>query len=79
MGDPAGVGPEAALKTLRKVDYGTARYLIIGDYRVLLRALDAGRCRDLRVVKIDRLAWVAEQLREPYVIGVYNLDNIDFR
>ncbi|MEM2698366.1 MAG: 4-hydroxythreonine-4-phosphate dehydrogenase PdxA [Ignisphaera sp.] len=76
MGDPAGVGPEVALKALRRVDYGNARYIIIGDYKVLLRALDTIKCRDLRVVKINRLVEIAGQLREPYVIGVYDLDNV---
>jgi 4-phospho-D-threonate 3-dehydrogenase / 4-phospho-D-erythronate 3-dehydrogenase len=39
MGDPAGIGPEVALKALRHTDvYGRCRPLLIGDRRILDRA-----------------------------------------
>ncbi|MEM3805839.1 MAG: 4-hydroxythreonine-4-phosphate dehydrogenase PdxA [Desulfurococcus sp.] len=74
MGDPAGAGPELALKALRKADYNIAKYVIIGSYKVLLKASSIVGLRHPSLIKIDDPTMLPD---DPNVIGVYDLDNVD--
>lgn len=57
MGDPAGIGPEIVLKTLKRASvYERCRPLVIGDRRILERALGwvGPRTRDLELDMVDK-------------------------
>lgn len=72
MGDPAGIGPEIALKALASQDvYDRSRPLIVGDGKVLERAKnDLGLQLD-----IHKIQSVSEALFRPGIVDVYNLDH----
>jgi 4-hydroxythreonine-4-phosphate dehydrogenase len=74
MGDPAGSGPELLLKALRHVNYNTANYIVIGDYKVLQNALNIIGHQDLKLLKINDITQFSDK---PNVINVYDLDNVD--
>lgn len=74
MGDPAGVGPEIAVKALQnKVVYDQCRPLVIGDAEVI-RSCIASLNLELQVHAIQD---VAQANFQPGVIDVYDLVNVD--
>ncbi len=74
IGDPGGAGPELALKALQKCDYAIAKYILIGSYKVLLKAQEITGAKNLELYKISDLSKAPE---EPYKVGVYDIDNVD--
>ncbi|HZG67795.1 MAG TPA: 4-hydroxythreonine-4-phosphate dehydrogenase PdxA, partial [Herpetosiphonaceae bacterium] len=76
-GDPAGIGPEVTLKALAEGDvYSWCRPLVLGDTRILRRAMEATRLEQLglRTVQI-----VNEAVFEPATVDVLDLHNADPR
>lgn len=74
MGDPAGVGPEIAIKALQTESvYQQCRPLIIGDAKVMQACMDTLHIAQ----KIHAVKDVAEARFEPGVPDVYDLDNVD--
>jgi 4-hydroxythreonine-4-phosphate dehydrogenase len=74
MGDPAGIGPEIAVKALARPDlHDVARLLVIGDARAMAAAA--------RVARVDRpvrgIARVADALWSAEAIEVLDLANAD--
>ena len=75
MGDPAGIGPEVILKALAHQDvYATSRPLVVGDARILERAL--GWLPGLGLT-IRAVASPAEGRYEPGTVDVLDLEDAD--
>lgn len=78
IGDPAGSGPELTLKALRRVDHSIAKYVIIGSYKVLSKALSIVENiigpLNLYLARIEDISQLPDK---PNTIGVYDLDNVD--
>ncbi|MEM1525873.1 MAG: 4-hydroxythreonine-4-phosphate dehydrogenase PdxA [Ignisphaera sp.] len=74
MGDPAGCGPELIVKALRKASYNLAKYVIIGSYKVILKAQEIVGDKSLKLIRIQDLSELPE---ESNAIGVYDIDNVD--
>jgi len=73
-GDPAGVGPEIAVKALSGASlYETCRPLVIADLRVMIEAVRIAGVS----VRISRLSSPEEGLYRPGTIDVLDLDNVD--
>lgn len=73
LGDPAGIGPEVAIKVLAKpVIYDMCRPLLIGDVRVLEQAVNFV---DVKVA-FHVVSDVAEADFRPGTIDVFDLENI---
>lgn len=71
MGDPAGIGPEIALKALGNQDlYDRSSPLIVGDGKVLERAKDQMGLP----LEIHKIKSVGEALFRPGTVDVYDLD-----
>lgn len=75
MGDPAGVGPEIVLRAVCSRDVAEAcRPVIIGDARILKRAL---AFPDMPEVRINVISNPAEGEYEAGILNVIDLHNID--
>ncbi|MBQ9032895.1 MAG: 4-hydroxythreonine-4-phosphate dehydrogenase PdxA [Parasporobacterium sp.] len=75
MGDPAGVGPEIVLKAARSTEVAErCRYLVIGDLRVLERALTFP---DMPEVMLHPVADPEEGDYRTGILNVLHLENID--
>lgn len=75
MGDPAGIGPEIAVKALaRKEIYEICRPIIIGDFKIIKRALRFTKLEDLNVRSISD---PSEAKFEAGTIDVLDLNNVD--
>jgi 4-hydroxythreonine-4-phosphate dehydrogenase len=76
IGDPAGIGPEIALKALCDASlYEQARPLLVGSYAVL----DDIRRRIQIPIQLRRVGKAAEALFEAGTADVLDLDNIDIQ
>jgi len=75
MGDPAGIGPEVVVKalSLREI-YDIARPIVIGDAKVIKRAL---KFTNLTHLKVRSVKSVGEAEYKHGVIDVLDLDNVD--
>ncbi len=75
MGDPAGIGPEIAVKALSNKDiYEISRPLIIGDSKVIKRAL---RFTDLENLEVRSISSIDDALFTFGTIDVLDLNNVD--
>ena len=75
MGDPSGIGPEVVLKALAHPDvYDRCRPLVIGDRRILARALTI---LDLPLMRIDEAGGPATAIFQPDRIALVDLGNAD--
>ena len=73
MGDPAGIGPEIILKTLRHAEvYNICRPLVIGDKRILKRA---AACSGWPGVRFDPARDPASERYEQGWINLLDLEN----
>jgi 4-hydroxythreonine-4-phosphate dehydrogenase len=72
IGDPAGIGPEIAVKALRRPElYETARPLLVGDAEVIRKALAWCRIEG----KVNAVASPGEGVFEPAVVNLIDLKN----
>ena len=77
MGDPAGIGPEIAVKALSKPEvYSQCRPVVIGDGNVMEEAV---RLTGHPEIKIHRISEIEEAIFQPGIIDVYDLklENLD--
>lgn len=75
MGDPAGIGPEVVVKALSEKEiYDLCRPVVLGDAKVLSRAL---RFTNLTNLKIHAIGDLSECSFEFGVIDVLDFDNVD--
>ncbi len=75
MGDPAGIGPEITIKALLHQDiYQSCRPIVVGDARVLEKAVSLVDCKKIR---IHPVAAVEDAQFEFGTIDVYDLKNTD--
>ncbi|MEX2689594.1 MAG: 4-hydroxythreonine-4-phosphate dehydrogenase PdxA [Candidatus Njordarchaeum guaymaensis] len=75
MGDPAGIGPEIAVKALSKKEiYEICRPLIIGDTKIIKRAL---RFTNLESLNVRGISDPSEAKFELGTIDVLDLNNVD--
>jgi len=75
MGDPAGSGPEIILKALSHPELqGIARYVIVGDLKVLMRAKEVVNARKLSLTVVSDPEEVSDEL---FSVGVIDLGNVD--
>jgi len=75
MGDPAGAGPELAIKALRRKRlYSEAQLLLIGDLRVFERAAKIVGASEIRLMKTSD---ATKLLDSPKVANVLDLKNAD--
>ncbi len=75
MGDPAGIGPEIVVKALSKKEiYDISRPLVIGDAKIIKRALKFTNLTNLNVKSISHPS-EAEFIHG--TIDVLDLDNVD--
>ncbi|MGM9521359.1 MAG: 4-hydroxythreonine-4-phosphate dehydrogenase PdxA [Oscillospiraceae bacterium] len=75
MGDPAGIGPEIAIKTLAdETTQNTARCLIVGSRRVLERAMDYPNMPRLTIHAVDD---PEKGDYRPGVLNLLDMDNVD--
>ena len=74
MGDPAGIGPEIAVRALADIEtYHICRPLLVGDTSVMEAILDGmGSSQRLQII-----ADVSEPSFEPGQIDLLDLDNVD--
>ncbi|GAY25843.1 4-hydroxythreonine-4-phosphate dehydrogenase [Desulfurococcaceae archaeon AG1] len=78
MGDPAGSGPELVLKSLTHRDlWRTARYVVVGDLGVLMKAREITKSYDIVLKEISSIDETAS-FRE-LEVGVVNLGNVDLK
>lgn len=76
MGDPAGIGPEIAAKTLAKKEiYEIARPLIIGDSGVMNQGVQSANV----ALKVQPLSQINQAGYEFGTIDVLDLKNVDIR
>ena len=74
MGDPAGIGPEVAAKTMAKKEiYEICRPIIIGDANVMKQAVEIAKV----TISIRSIAEVSEAKFEFGTADVFNLKNVD--
>lgn len=74
MGDPAGVGPEIAIKALAdKKVYDKCRPLIIGDAKVIQSCMHHLQLKQ----KVNPVHEVTDANFQPGTLDVYDLDNVD--
>ncbi|WP_088052551.1 4-hydroxythreonine-4-phosphate dehydrogenase PdxA [Virgibacillus dakarensis] len=74
MGDPAGIGPEIAMKSLTKKEiYDVCKPLIIGDTAVIKKAISIVNAN----LEVNEVASPAEGKYELGTVDVINLNNID--
>jgi len=75
MGDPAGIGPEITAKALARPEvYGWCKPLVVGDAKVMEKALAAAKVSG---VTINPVASVNDARFVPGAIDVYDLANVD--
>jgi len=76
MGDPAGSGPEVAIKALSKLapSFYESIPILVGDYKVFQRAMQVTNVSNLRLIRITS---PEQAIDEPYVINVIDLANVD--
>ena len=76
MGDPAGIGPEIAVKALNKPEiYQICRPLVVGDVKVIREA-----CKIARVnLEINPVKDVKEGRYSYGVMDIYDMDNVDIK
>jgi len=74
MGDPAGIGPEVAVRTLANYDiYNISRPLIVGDAATMFDATKIAKV-DLSINPIKE---ISETKFSPGMIDVFDLKNVD--
>ena len=74
MGDPAGIGPEIIAKALAQSELrSTARFLVIGDRRIIERAVAVTNV-GLEVVPVTDAAAAGD---DPGLLYLFDLDNVD--
>ncbi|MEE8440325.1 MAG: 4-hydroxythreonine-4-phosphate dehydrogenase PdxA [Spirochaetia bacterium] len=74
MGDPAGIGPEVVVKALAHPEpRTTARFLVVGDRRIVERAV-ALTGAGLEVVPVTDAAAVSD---DSSILYLFDLDNVD--
>jgi len=74
MGDPAGIGPEVAAKTLaRKEIYDICRPVIIGDTNAMRQAIQIAKVK----LKARSISEIAEAKFEFGTMDVFDLKNVD--
>jgi 4-hydroxythreonine-4-phosphate dehydrogenase len=74
MGDPASVGPEVAVKALvRKEVWDCCRPLIIGDVRVMAKAVDLVGA----ALTLHAIAQASDARFDPAVLDLIDLGNVD--
>jgi 4-phospho-D-threonate 3-dehydrogenase / 4-phospho-D-erythronate 3-dehydrogenase len=75
MGDPAGNGPEITVKALsRRKIYKASKPLVIGDARVMQRAV---KIVNMETIKINPITNINDARFEYGTIDVFNLDLVD--
>jgi 4-hydroxythreonine-4-phosphate dehydrogenase len=75
MGDPAGSSPEITLKALSNPEVqGIAKYVVIGDLRVLMKAREIVGARKLNLTVVNSPEEVGDEL---FNVGVIDLSNVD--
>lgn len=75
MGDPAGIGPEITIKALAKKSiYESCRPIVVGDARVMEKAVSLVNCKDIRIHPVKA---VEDALFRFGTIDVYDLNNTD--
>ncbi len=75
MGDPSGIGPEVVLKTLGHPDiYDRCNPLVIGDRRILERAMSA---LDTAPLRIEDVGGPATAVFQPGTVTLVDLANAD--
>ena len=75
MGDPAGIGPEIAVKVLSKKEmYGISKPVVIGDYKVMKQASD-----DITelYLPVNPIKNIKDAKFENGIIDVLDLKNVD--
>lgn len=76
MGDPAGIGPEVAAKTLAKKEiYDICRPVIIGDANVMRQAVDIAKVK----LNVRSISEVSEGKFEFGTMDVFDLKNVDMK
>jgi len=74
MGDPAGIGPEVATKTLdRKEIYDICRPVVIGDANAMQQAVDIAKVK----LNVRSVSEIAEAKFEFGTMDVFDLKNVD--
>jgi 4-hydroxythreonine-4-phosphate dehydrogenase len=75
LGDPAGIGPEIILKALMRSEvYQSCRPLVVGDLRILQRAMS---CLENPALQIEIVAAPEDAKFEPGTISLLDLHNAD--
>lgn len=75
MGDPGGSGPELVLKALLHPElYEVAKYVIVGDLKVLSRAKEIVKASSLNLIPINDPEEF--NVNKPFHVGVTDLDNV---
>jgi len=76
MGDPAGIGPEVATKTLAKKEiYDLCRPIVIGDAEAMRQACDIAKVK----LQVRSVSEVADAKFEFGTIDVFDLKNVDMK
>ncbi len=74
MGDPAGVGPEIAIKAIQDSRiYKICRPVIIGDAGVIRNTLTSAST----IMDVHQISEISEALSVPNTIDVYDLNNVN--
>lgn len=77
MGDPAGIGPEIAVKALAEEQiYDICRPLVIGDYGTMKDASERITSLNLKLHRLEEESLSAGRF-EPGTIDLLDLDNVD--
>ena len=77
MGDPAGSGPELAIKAIKRlkkdIEYD-AKLLLIGDLKVFKKALEIVGSNNLKLIKINHPKDFIDDIN---IINIIDLNNVD--
>ncbi|MEM3062725.1 MAG: 4-hydroxythreonine-4-phosphate dehydrogenase PdxA, partial [Nitrososphaerota archaeon] len=79
MGDPAGSGPELAIKAIKKlkkdkdIEY-YAKLLLIGDFKVFKKALEIVGSNNLKLIRINHPRDFIDDIN---TINIIDLNNVD--
>lgn len=79
MGDPAGSGPELAIKAIKRLkkekEYSEyAKLILVGDFKVFKKALEIVGSNNLELIKIDH---PRDSIDKDNIINVIDLSNVD--
>lgn len=75
MGDPAGIGPEIAVKVLsKKYVYDRCNPIVIGDSKVMKKAVEIVGMENIKINPVNK---VEDAMYEYGTIDVYDMDLVD--